>query len=436
MSGRSRVWVGFCAAWVLAVGPLGAQPTAGAALDALVGDSGLWATGPDAFAEKWKGLGFRWTSVAKTSSRTTVKGLILCGLRVGETIVEFGDGRPKAIRISVHNRGDDGAIADKEQFEKLVAEWGTTLSSLTGAKGEERGRDTRSAVRAEGMVWTRDGVDFLLEHSSTGGAKDFRSEFVRLTVTPAEKKSLISQATEEKVVRPTAKAELPKNVVRKDGDVFIDGIPMVDQGQKGYCVNAASSRVFNYYGVGLTQHEVAQMADTTAEKGTSATEMVEALKTIARRFKARLKVYIERDVNGWLEWIKEYNKAAKKAKGKEMRVGHMIDVADLYATADPALLRAAFASGSEADRIRRDVRESVDAGIPILWTLQVGIFPEQGSERLQGSGGHMRLIIGYNQKSDELLFSDSWGRGHELKRMKFADAIAATTGLIAILPNR
>lgn len=422
-------------AWVVVAGA-NTQPAAGAALDDMIGDEGIWGVGADEFAEKWKGLGFRWTSAAKESSRTTQRGLAVCGMRVGETIVEFGEGKPKAIRMSLHNRGDDGAITDRVEFEKLVAEWGAALARWTGVRGEERGRDARSAVRADAMLWTKGGVDYVLEYSATGGARDFRSEFARLTVSPAASRSLIAQATEEKAVRPTAKADLPKNVVRKDGDVFIDGIPMVDQGQKGYCVNAASSRVFNYYGVGLTQHEVAQMADTTAEKGTSSDAMVEALKTIARRFKARLKVYLERDVSGWLKWIEDYNKAAKKAKGKEMRVGHMIDVAELYATADPELLKAAFAGGSDGDRFRREVRESVDAGIPMLWTLQVGIFPEQGSERLQGTGGHMRLIIGYNQKSDEVIFSDSWGRGHELKRMKFADAIAATTGLFAILPIR
>ncbi|HPA21170.1 MAG TPA: C39 family peptidase [Verrucomicrobiae bacterium] len=417
-------------------GGLCAQPTAGSALDAMLLDDGFWASGADDFSEKWKGLGFRWTSAAKTSSRSVVKGLSLCGQRVGETIVEFGDGKPKAIRVSLHNRGDDGAITDKETFNKLLAEWGGLLSSLTGAKGEERGRDARSVVRAQGTVWTRGGVEYILEHSATGGVNDFRSEFVRLTVAPAEHKSLIAQATEDKVVRPTAKADLPKNVVRKDGDVFIDGIPMVDQGQKGYCVNAAASRVFNYYGIPLTQHEVAQMADTEAGRGTSEMEMVEALKTIARKFKSRLKVYMERDMEGWLNWIKDYNKAAKKAKGREMRVGNMIDVGELYASADPSLLKEAFAGGSDVDHFRKEVRESVDGGIPMLWALELGIFPEQGSERLQGRGGHMRLVIGYNLTSDEVLFSDTWGRGHELKRMKFKDAIAATTGLFAILPNR
>ncbi|NJK44508.1 MAG: ABC transporter permease [Pleurocapsa sp. SU_196_0] len=41
----------------------------------------------------------------------------------------------------------------------------------------------------------------------------------------------------------------------------------------------------------------------------------------------------------------------------------------------------------------------------------------------QEGGGHMRLIIGYNTKTGQLLFSDSWGAGHELKRIKLEDGV-------------
>jgi hypothetical protein len=414
-----------------------AEPATGPGFERMLQDAGFWQLEADAFLESWKHLGFRWTSATKTSARTVAKDLRLGGRRVGETLVEFAGGRPRQVQISLHNRGDDGAIEDKDKFEALVGEWKSAVSALTGAQPQDRGKDARSAVRAEGFVWTAGGVDFTLVFSATGSGREFRSEFIRLTVAPAERRSLIAQATEEKVVRPTAKADLPKNVVRKDDDVFIDGIPMVDQGQKGYCVTAATARVFNYYGVAISQHEIAQMADTSAAKGTSSFDMVEALKRIARRFKARMKTYIDRDTKGWLEWIESYNRAAKRAKGREIRVGHVIDINEIFASMDAGLLReASTRSSAVVDRFRSDVRESVDAGIPLLWCLEVGIYPEQGIERLQGTGGHMRLIIGYNRKTDEILFSDSWGRGHELKRMKAEDALAATSGLFAILPIR
>jgi len=47
----------------------------------------------------------------------------------------------------------------------------------------------------------------------------------------------------------------------------------------------------------------------------------------------------------------------------------------------------------------------------------------------------MRLIIGYNDKTEEIIFSDSWGAGHEAKRMKMSDAYKASHGLFVLKPT-
>ncbi len=87
---------------------------------------------------------------------------------------------------------------------------------------------------------------------------------------------------------------------------------------------------------------------------------------------------------------------------------------------------------SDLARFQREVQTHIDAGIPLLWTVQLGLIPEPGIP--QSGGGHMRLIIGYNTKTQEILFSDSWGAGHELKRMPAADAWTITTGAMSIEP--
>jgi hypothetical protein len=46
----------------------------------------------------------------------------------------------------------------------------------------------------------------------------------------------------------------------------------------------------------------------------------------------------------------------------------------------------------------------------------------------------MRLIIGYNLKTSEVIFTDSWGAGHEQKRMAMDDAWTITNGLSSIEP--
>ena len=70
-----------------------------------------------------------------------------------------------------------------------------------------------------------------------------------------------------------------------------------------------------------------------------------------------------------------------------------------------------------------------------MWGLQIGMFPENGQAARQRGGGHMRLIIGYNDIKKEIIFSDSWGAGHEKKRMAAADASAATMGLYLLQPS-
>ena len=55
-------------------------------------------------------------------------------------------------------------------------------------------------------------------------------------------------------------------MMRKDnGDVVIDGVPMVDQGQKGYCAVATVERLARYFGLEVDQHEMAQVANTHSD---------------------------------------------------------------------------------------------------------------------------------------------------------------------------
>ena len=46
----------------------------------------------------------------------------------------------------------------------------------------------------------------------------------------------------------------------------------------------------------------------------------------------------------------------------------------------------------------------------------------------------VRLIIGYNQKTHEILYTDSWGVGHELKRMPEDRAFAITREVFFLRP--
>lgn len=50
-----------------------------------------------------------------------------------------------------------------------------------------------------------------------------------------------------------------------DSSVWIDNIPMIDQGQKGYCAAATLARVLQHYGYEVDQHDFAELANTEAQ---------------------------------------------------------------------------------------------------------------------------------------------------------------------------
>ena len=72
--------------------------------------------------------------------------------------------------------------------------------------------------------------------------------------------------------------------------------------------------------------------------------------------------------------------------------------------------------------------------MPVVWSVMLGLVQEN-PPLPQAFGGHMRLIIGYNQRERTILYTDSWGANHERKSMKLEDAILITTGLRTIAPT-
>ena len=115
--------------------------------------------------------------------------------------------------------------------------------------------------------------------------------------------------------------------------------------------------------------------------------------------------------------------ATAKAKGTVFTCGNGGSAADSEHIVGELLKK--FSAG---------VRQQVNAGIPVFWGVTLGIYPERGVNP-QSTGGHMRLIIGYNDKKKEILYTDTWGEGHELKRMPEDWAFAITHDAFFLKPR-
>jgi hypothetical protein len=405
-------------------------------LDPLLSPDHLWTQKQDDFMTAAKQLGFEWTSNARDSARAASKEMTLYGLPVVESIVRFEGEMPKEATVVLYARGDVGDWTE-DKFDGLVKTAAEALNKAAAVKPVLRGRDPTSAVKADGVIWTAEKARYLLEFSKTKEVKTrgipFRAEFVRLEIMPPEKKQglLASSmgATKGKFSGPTH--------VKKDaasGDVWIADVPMVDQGQKGYCVVASAERVMRYYGNSVDQQELAQVANTSTSGGTSYDAMFDALKKLSARLKVRVREVEKSDIKDILKLMADYNRAAKKANAPLIPdQGNMIDLGEVYTVMDANVLKEVRTKNKgDVGKFQRTVQAHINEGTPLLWTVMLGKVPEKGIP--QNAGGHMRLIIGYNTKTAEILYTDSWGAGHELKRMPADDAWTMTTGAMSIEP--
>jgi hypothetical protein len=408
---------------------------ASVAFDSILAHEALWTLDPDGFEKATPGMPFRWTSVQRDSARAAApQGMTLFGRPVVEVIARFDAGKLGVMTANFYARGDAGDLSEP-QFRTLLADTMDAISRATGLKATARGRDASSAVKADGFVWQTAKSQYLLEYSFTREVKSrgipFRAEFVRLEVRPVEKRStLLTSAT------PTRPRFNPADHIKREanGDVWLHDVPMVDQGQKGYCVVATTERVVRYYGGEVDSNELAQMGNSDAEGGTSLTAMTAALKKVAARLRIKVREHEKLEIKAILAMVRDYNRAAKAAGEPQIPdPGNFIDVGAIYGAMKGEVLKEARTRNkADMNRFARDVQRYVDAGVPVLWSVHLGLVPEPHVP--QSGGGHMRLIIGYNLKTQEILYSDSWGAGHELKRMKIDDAWTITTQVLTIEP--
>lgn len=424
-------------------------------IDALFENEKLWVQTAAEVEAAWKDKGFKWNSeqmkdsgVIRRENRgyRTLRIKAFGSLTVEEAVFVFKEGKLAEIALMPWSKGDskDTDISETE-FTKIVDSWTAELDKRIAPTHEDRGRDTASAARAARRMWIGKQTLAQLEFSGdkerirdpySGREKkgtNFQGEFIRLRLLP-KPDSMIGLDSSTGGGTTMRRRDLVGSVVREpSGDVFIPNVPMVDQGDKGYCAVATAARVLNYYGVPADQHEMAQVAGSSAGSGTNPEEMEAAMKKLSGKYNTRFTTLHDLDYNSqkYKSFLRNYNSAAKKLDKKVLDTDNFIY---FIGGLDPDVLREVNGKGTPYNKFMKEVKQNIDAGLPVMWALQLGLYPENGQPALQSGGGHMRLIIGYNTEKNEIIFSDSWGAGHEKKRIAGPDASAATMGLYLLKP--
>ena len=354
----------------------------------LFADSPLWMTRPEEVAErlkwpreskteigesyraypdeKYRFLGARPYSAALYGEGDQITAISIVFANKGDSFGAAGSGEEHFIKGKPVPGGMEGVRVIMENDTELIT---SNLTALLGEPAKQRFGEGESRVEVDRWDWA--GHAFLLSHVP--------DEYVSLaiqTIAAADNRGN-TERVPDAVVRERARGFIEK---RDNGDVVISNIPMVDQGPKGYCVPATAERCMRFLGIPADMYLLAMAGETQAGGGTSVDVL---LSNIGRDIK---------------------------------RKGRSFDII-------------------EGELKMRDIMKSVNSGIPMMWTLfSTKAFNETANDRMKVrkesweehksaaaaaaaepsltpdyDSGHVVIIIGYNEETNEIAFSDSWG---------------------------
>lgn len=291
---------------------------------------------------------------------------------------------------------------ERKQREQKIAPLFASALQKTGQEMEQRLREALGEPRRDRFggrgrlrerVWRWDWKDHAILLSVQ------EEEFIAVRVLPI---SLADAAgREEKVPDGELRAAFASRVIRRSqGDVLIGDLPMIYQGPKGFCVPATWERALRYAGVPADMYVLAMAGRTGLGGGTDPAMMAASVHHLSRSYGRRVE------------------------------------------SIDPTLTI-------------RNLRKYLDDGIPIMWAMQVDEqLNEQLTQRARAragttdwsayleslavhraaakqiqptGGGHVCMIIGYNESTGELAISDSWGPAFAERWITLEEARALTS---------
>ena len=226
-------------------------------------------------------------------------------------------------------------------------------------------------------------------------------------------------------------------------DIYIDGIPMVDQGKKAYCAAAAAARVLQGYGIKITMEDMVALAGSSDTKGTNVNDWEKALRQVASDHGLRLKTVSEltESCNPFSKQLYNYNAIAEimgysKVDAADYLQPGLEDRKGFWEDREyPVQRNVMLTDNRKCAVFEENVIGRIDESDPIFWRVTTGDISEQRVDtsenmvRYYERESHMRLIVGYNEARGEVIYSDSWGEGHAHKRMDAQDALSITTGM-------
>ncbi|MCM8530311.1 MAG: C39 family peptidase, partial [Lentisphaeraceae bacterium] len=230
-----------------------------------------------------------------------------------------------------------------------------------------------------------------------------------------EKKILWQEEVKKSQVTGIHQRFVKKKVQKKGSSVFLE-IPMLKQVGNS-CVPNAYARVLMYYGRSASVDDLSNSMGTT-DTGTNYNRARETINS-SEAFNAGAE---------YCQWFdseelrESYSKAVNKEIDSDWRT---------FLESKPKFKSKTSVSEDLNEKFLTFVKKSIDNGMPILWSVICGVATETNRDTF----AHLRIIHGYNESKNEIFFTDSWGKGHELKKLDMNLALLISTEFSMLVPE-
>lgn len=338
-------------------------------------------------------LGRRPYAISLSAQGGKVAALNIIFANKGDSVGQFVAGAPgkRARRTEQILRDYRKAISDDEK-----ALDGLLGSLADPSAAENAGSSGKMQERARRRDWNTHALLLV----------SVKDEYVALRIVPA--RELDDAASGGRISVRELREKLSACVQRRDnGDVVISGIPMVDQGPKGFCVPATMERMLRHLGIPADMYILAMAANTQPGGGTTVQDVTFAVSDTVRRNARRIiNVSGRPDPSNLAKWIDGGIPVLWALRTSES-VNAQIN--------ERARARQGVADWKQwADAVKQERRDA----------------RKQAKDAMEG---HVCLITGYNRATGEIALSDSWGPAYQERWITAEEADALSQGAMAVV---
>jgi len=245
----------------------------------------------------------------------------------------------------------------------------------------------------------------------------------------------VALAAPVKKIEPSTETAADSNIKTNDkGDRHLS-VPMIKEKSPKECVAVCMKRIFAYYKTAPKNRSWKKISENLTLNVKSAKGLKQVFSSIASECRCSVKKLASTSVfdnfNSVLRFARDYNAQAVKAKKSRINPFKANSFKKLLEVMDEDVLVNTRNNPKKIKEFKSKVCKEIDAGKPVLWIVFLGVVKEK-VKPLAPLGGRARLIVGYNPKTNEVIYSDNWEKGHELKKMSWEKAWAITLTALAV----